>query len=196
MAEESTAGLGEAIGLQTNARPYSGGAITRGVQFGMQQELKRAALEANKAAKDDKKRMLAMKAIKRVGAGKFNPILKPIADQIVGEYYSQAPLSGDPLEQQEMGELAKQEIMGLAKVQEQVYDKMINAAQQGYILPSKAIEGLSSYDNKKLAESKASSILYPFYGVKTENFMGNEVSMPFVSDDIPKVKTIYFLLLL
>jgi hypothetical protein len=55
MAEETTAGLGEALGLQTSATPYSGSPIFRGLQTGLQYEMKREALKAKEAEAEEKK---------------------------------------------------------------------------------------------------------------------------------------------
>lgn len=63
MAEETTAGLGEALGLQTSATPYSGSPIFRGLQTGLQYEMKREALKAKEAAEEEKKRLAFEKSI-------------------------------------------------------------------------------------------------------------------------------------
>jgi hypothetical protein len=152
MAEETTAGLGEALGLQTSATPYSGSPIFRGLQTGLQYEMKREALKAKEAAEEEKKRLAFEKSVTsptypRVGK-RWQKSLESIGKETLYGMYDAAS-KGDREMQQEFR--MKGQILGNSIAAQNDYENKIRNSKA--LLPKTVSQSLDSDDDTGITQT-------------------------------------------
>jgi len=152
MAEETTAGLGEALGLQTSATPYSGSPIFRGLQTGLQYEMKREALKAKEAAEEQKRRLAFEKSVTsptypRVSK-RWQKSLEDVGKETLYGMYDAAS-KGDREMQQEFR--MKGQILGNSIAAQNDYENKIRNSKA--LLPKTVSQSLDSDDDTDIAQT-------------------------------------------
>lgn len=144
---ENTADLGEAIGLQTEAQPYSGNAITKGIQSGIQNQLRKDLAAAQKKQAAEAKRAAVIANIKPVNQSALTKRWASDGLNLTQGSYAKAVDLTNNGDKMGATMVMTQAESDLGQIQKQdAYEQLVLKSK--VLLPKKAVTALSS-DSKQ-----------------------------------------------
>ncbi len=168
---ENTADLGEAIGLQTEAQPYSGNAITKGIQSGIQNQLRKDLAAAQKKQAAEAKRAAVIANIKPVGLPALSKRNAGAARKIVEDGLVKSfdfITKGDKMGST-MAAIQTESDVGQIQKLDNYEQSYLNSRK---LLPSRLVKALSSESPTAMSENNVDFDYFDF--ITPNNVLGRE----------------------